>query len=109
MTEMFSYEGFSNHHTRVLDLTSMDTSSLGSSARMFFNCTSLETIFTSDKFVTTYITKGDSMFEGCSKLYGGRGTIYDSSYVDSSYARHDDGYMSYNPGYFTFVTDQLLY
>jgi len=39
------------------------------------------------------------MFRGCTKLVGGAGTKYNSSYVDKTYARIDGG--TSNPGYFT--------
>ena len=107
---MFSYYGYDDDsQNRILDLTNMDTSSLKYADDMFNKCTSLQTIFVSDKFVTTNIATSKYMFENCLSIYGGKGTIYDSSYVDANYAHFDEGYISENPGYFTSLTDQLLY
>ena len=44
------------------------------------------------------------MFSGCTKLIGGAGTKYNSSYVDKTYARIDGG--TSNPGYFTDIADK---
>ena len=66
---------------------------------MFKNATNLKTIYGSSKFVTTAVTSSTNMFYGCTKLIGGAGTKYNSSYVDKTYARIDGG--TSNPGYFT--------
>lgn len=94
-----------------LDLSNFDTSKVTSMWYMFINCNNLSTIYASDKFVTTALTndaisgyaEGNTnstyLFNGCIKLVGGAGTIYDANYTDKNYA-HIDGGPS-NPGYFT--------
>ena len=44
------------------------------------------------------VTTSDYMFEGCINLVGEKGTKYNSSYIDKTYARIDS---SINKGYFT--------
>ena len=46
------------------------------------------------------------MFTSSSKLIGGAGTKYNSSYVDKTYARIDGG--TSNPGYFTDIADKNI-
>ena len=48
---------------------------------------------------TDNVTKGTAMFDGCTNLVGGAGTVYDANHTDHTYA-HIDGGVS-NPGYFT--------
>lgn len=66
---------------------------------MFSGCSSLTTIFASDKFVTNGVTSDSNMFKSCSKLQGGSGTVYDASHTGKEYAHIDGG--TENPGYFT--------
>ena len=47
---------------------------------------------------TEKVTSSTSMFNNCSKLVGGNGTVYDSSNTDATYARID---TAENPGYLT--------
>ena len=87
-----------------LDLSNFDTSKVTSMAYMFYNSYNLKTIYVSDKFNTDNVTSSSNMFTYTSKLVGGAGTKYNSSYVDKTYARIDGG-TSY-PGYFTDVKDK---
>ena len=85
-----------------LDVSGYNTGNVTSMQGMFRNCSQLETIYASDKFVTTKLTSSSSstnMFDSCTLLVGGAGTTYNSSKVDKTYA-HIDGGTS-NPGYFT--------
>ena len=66
---------------------------------MFYSATNLKTIYASDKFNTGSVTTSTKMFTNSTKLVGGAGTKYNSSYVDKTYARIDGG--TSNPGYFT--------
>jgi len=66
---------------------------------MFFNCTSLTTIQVGSAWSTGKVIYGQAMFEDCTALVGGKGTTYDASHTDYTYA-HIDGGTS-NPGYFT--------
>jgi hypothetical protein len=43
------------------------------------------------------------MFNGCVKLVGGQGTVYDKTHVDAARAHIDEG--PNNPGYLTGKTD----
>lgn len=87
-----------------LDLSNFDTSKVGSMLNMFQNCSSLQTIYVSDKFVTsglalsTVTDAGTDMFDGCTNLKGGNGTEYSTSYKDYTYAVID---TDTTPGYFT--------
>ena len=65
---------------------------------MFFDNTAITTIYASNKFNTANVTSSSNMFESSSKLVGGNGTAYNSSYTDKTYARID---ASGTPGYFT--------
>ena len=85
-----------------LDVTKFDTNNVNDMIEMFYSCSSLTTIYTSKKFVTPKKRNNiytSYMFNNCVKLKGGRGTVYDSSKIDGTYARIDGG--SKAPGYFT--------
>lgn len=84
----------------VLDLSSFDTSNVIKMDEMFNDCTALTTIYVSDKWNTAKVEDGNSMFDGCISLVGGKGTTYDENHTDHTYARIDGG--SDNPGYFTW-------
>jgi len=82
-----------------LDISNFDTSKVSRMTNMFLNCTSLVTIYASSNFSTKKVTDfDDDMFKDCTKLTGGNGTTYDSSYIDKTYARID---TAETPGYFT--------
>ena len=83
-----------------IDLTSFDTSNVTEMYGMFKNCGSLENIYASANFTVESITVEDStwMFKDCHSLRGGNGTVYNSSYIDKTYARID---TPSTPGYFT--------
>lgn len=93
-----------------LDLSNFDTSnvnwtSMGGCGQSIFNgCSSLVTIYASDKFVSTLLTL--TIFDGCTSLVGGAGTKYSDAetsdptkYKTAAYARIDGGTST--PGYFT--------
>ena len=94
MNEMFSYS-----KATTLDVSNFDTSNVTEMINMFFYSTNLKTIYVSNKFNTDKVTSSTGMFSGCTKLIGGAGTKYNSSYVDKTYARIDGGTI--RPGYFT--------
>ena len=81
-----------------LDLSSFNTSNVTNMLRMFCDCTELKTIYCNNDWSTTS-AKSDEMFSGCKKLVGGKGTKYNSSCRDKTYARPDGGTGA--PGYFT--------
>lgn len=93
-----------------LDLSSFDTSAVewtsmgGQGTNIFTNCSSLVTIYATEKFNPA--NKNLGIFDGCTNLVGGAGTKYSDAeisdpdnYKTAVYARIDGG--SSNPGYFT--------
>ena len=84
----------------TVDLSSFDTSNVEDMSCMFFGCSALKTVFARE-FDTDSLNPsgGNYMFDGCESLVGGKGTAYDSTRVDATYARLDGG--SSAPGYFT--------
>ena len=95
---------FSGSKATTLDLNNFDTSKVTNMSYMFSSSTNLKTIYVSNKFNTDKVTSSTYMFYGCTKLIGGAGTKYNSSYVDKTYA-HIDGGTS-RPGYFTDIADK---
>ena len=93
------HDMFSNTSTVYIDLSNFDTSKVTNMNNMFYGSNSLKTVYVSNKFDINKVTTSDYMFEGCSNLVGGKGTKYNSSYIDKTYARIDGGTSS--PGYFT--------
>jgi surface protein len=91
---------FSCKSLTVLDLSTFDTSNVTSMSSMFNNCESLTTIYGSnwDTSKSVHPYSNFSMFEGCNKLVGGKGTTYYWRNVDETYARIDRGEEA--PGYF---------
>ncbi len=81
-----------------LDLSQFNTGEVTNMERMFSGCSGLKAIFASGQFITTKVTSGDNMFKGCTPLKGGKGTVYDESHVDYTYARLDNPPSV--PGYF---------
>ena len=81
-----------------LDLSKFDTSKVTQMYLMFQGCSKLKTIYASNKFNTSQVSNSDNMFSGCTSLVGGKGTTYNSSHSDKTYARIDS---SSTPGYFT--------
>lgn len=79
----------------TLDLSSFNSS--WNSTMMFSGCSSLTTIYVSDKW--NNLISGKNMFSSCKNLVGGKGTKFDKNYTNQSYARIDGGPES--PGYLT--------
>ena len=90
---------FSNSVATTIDLSNFDTSKVTDMGRMFYNNPNLKTIYASDKFNTNAVTSSYNMFYNSTKLVGGNGTTYNSSYTGKTYARIDGGASL--PGYFT--------
>ena len=97
VTDM-SYMFYDLHSLTTLDISSFDTSNVTDMSYMFAVMDNLTTIYASNNFITSAVTNSDRMFIGSSKLAGGNGTKYNSSYDDKTYARID---TSSTPGYFT--------
>ena len=89
---------FAESQAKTLDLSNFNTSNVTNMSYMFYSATNLKTIYISDKFNTSNVTTSTNMFYYCTKLVGGAGTKYNSSYTDKTYARID---KSGTPGYFT--------
>ena len=89
----------------VLNLSSFDTSNVIKMDEMFNDCIALTTIYVSDKWTTAKVEDGNSMFDGCISLVGGKGTTYDKNHTDHTYAHIDGGEK--NPGYLTYYKDDV--
>ena len=94
MSDMFS--GMANLTT--LDVSNFNTPKVTNMQSMFYDLRNLTTLYASNNFTTSAVTNSDAMFRSSSKLVGGNGTKYNSSYDDKTYARID---TSSTPGYFT--------
>ena len=80
-----------------LDVSSFNTAKVTDMSDMFYYCRNLKTICVGSGWNTDAVTYSSQMFDGCTKLVGGKGTTYDANHVDKAYA-HIDGGTS-NPGY----------
>lgn len=101
MTAMFS----SCSSLTNLNLSGFNTSKVTITQGMFANCPSLTTIYASNLFNLSSVRGTNNqynMFLNCSSLVGGNGTVYNSSYIDKTYARID---TASTPGYFTLKTN----
>lgn len=94
-----------------LDLNNFNTSQVTNMSYMFCNCSSLRSIYVSEYNETTgngwttkNVTNSYNMFTGATKLVGGNGTVYNSSYIDATYARID---KEGNPGYLTEINNHI--
>ena len=76
-----------------LDLSKFDTQNVTNMSYMFWNSSALTTIYVSDKFVTTKVSSGAKMFEGCTSLKGAI-TEYDKNKTDNTYANYTTGYFT---------------
>ena len=89
---------------KTLDLSGFDTSACTGMAWMFYNCSSLKTIYAGSGWTTANLEyDASSMFYGCTSLVGGNGTKFNSSYTNQLYARIDaagqPGYLSVKKGF----------
>ena len=91
MTSMFS--GCSG--LTSLDLSKFDTQKVTTMGNMFNGCSALTTIYVSNKFVTTNVGFGYSMFYGCTSLKGA--IAYDDNKTDDTYANYNTGYFTLKP------------
>ena len=78
-----------------LDLSKFNTQKVTDMTNMFYGCSDLTTIYVSDKFVTTNVNFGYSMFEGCTSLKGA--IVYDANKIDDTYANYETGYFTLKP------------
>ena len=82
-----------------LGLQNFSFASLQKADVMFNNCANLVKIYCKQDFSKlSNLTSSSDMFNYCTKMKGGKGTLFSSSYTDQTYARPDEGKT--NPGYF---------
>ena len=80
-----------------LDLSGFNTSTTTLAAGTFDGCSNLVTVYVdSTKWNMSGVTTSSNMFKDCTKIVGGNGTTYNSSYIDKTYAHVD---VAGNPGY----------
>jgi surface protein len=82
-----------------LDLSNFNTAKVTNMESMFRYCSELKTIYIGNEWSTNAVEFGSEMFDGCTNLVGGAGTVYDANHTDHTYAHIDGG--ENNPGYFT--------
>ncbi len=77
-----------------LDLSTFNTANVTDMYNMFRDCTNLKTIYISDNWDVSNVTKSDYMFKGCTSLEGDDGTkVGSNTSKDCAYAG-PGGYMS---------------
>lgn len=76
-----------------LDLSSLNTEKIATMDYMFYDCSSLKTIYVGDGWSTDAVTSSELMFGGCTNLAGD--IPYDSSVVDATYAKYEGGYLTH--------------
>ena len=86
-----------------LDISSFNTGNVTNMSYMFQRCSILTTIYAGDGWSTENVQSkyGKNMFNNSTKLVGGKGTAFDASHIDYTYARIDCG--AETPGYFTDI------
>lgn len=96
---------------QILNISNFNTSQVTNMSYMFCNCSSLRSIYVSEYNETTgkgwttkNVTDSDNMFTGATKLVGGNGTKFNSSYIDATYARID---KEGEPGYLTEINNHI--
>lgn len=93
---------------KELDLRNFNTQNVTNMKGMFgyndkeegktYYCSNLETIYVGDGWTTKY-TEDDDLFDGCTKLKGDHGTVYNAQNINIDYAKLDGGKNA--PGYFS--------
>ena len=77
-----------------LDLSKFDTQNVTNMSYMFWRSSDLTTIYVSDKFVTTKVSSGAKMFQGCTNLKGFIDYISNLDKIDHTYANYKTGYFT---------------
>lgn len=110
VTDM-SYMFYNNQKLTTINVSNFNTSQVTNMSYMFCNCSSLRSIYVSEYNETTgkgwttkNVTDSDNMFTGATKLVGGNGTKFNSSYIDATYARID---KEGEPGYLTEINNHI--
>lgn len=94
-------ETFGSSTMDIVDLSGFDTSGVTTVIYLFETAPNIKTIYVSEKFIIDPSLPDKDMFEDDTKLVGGQGTTYNSSYMRKEYARIDDS-SNGKPGYFTY-------
>ena len=81
-----------------LDINNFNTSKVTIMHAMFLGCESLKTIYVGTGWNISRVRNSKYMFENCTNLVGGKGTKYDSEFVDVARAKIDG--CKDEPGYF---------
>ncbi len=99
------FEGISSLES--VHFYSFDTSNCTSTAAMYKNCTSLDTVYVREDPVYSAVTDSKDMFLGCYELVGGfdtrvypQGTTETAMPLDKTNAKIDGGISA--PGYYTY-------
>ncbi|MBP5421323.1 MAG: BspA family leucine-rich repeat surface protein, partial [Paludibacteraceae bacterium] len=95
----------------TIDLSSFNMRNVSASAYMFYGMTKLKKIFVGASWVmndhlASHPDNSKNMFYGCVNVQGEKGTTYDESHVDHTYA-HVDGGVD-DPGYLTLKTQKKV-
>ncbi len=84
-----------------LDVSGFKTDNVTKMSWMFDGCSALKTIYSGNGWSTTAVTESVRMFNRCTSVVGGAGTVYNAEQIDHTYAHIDGG--TENPGYFTSI------
>lgn len=85
-----------------LNLSSFNTAKVTNMTSMFYDCSNLRTICVNESgWSTAAVLYGSAMFYSCTKLVGGNGTVFNSSYTDQTRACIDKPGQA---GYLTCAT-----
>lgn len=96
MNQMFAY----TDSLTTIDLSGFDTNNVKNLDFMFESSPKLTTIYVGDKFDVSDVNTSKRLFYNNNLLVGGSGTVFNSNYVGTEYAKIDCG--TSNPGYFTY-------
>ena len=88
----------------ILDVSNWNASAVDNMQGMFDDCTSLQTIYAASGTDWSSGTGGEGMFNGCTYLEGGNGTVYHEQEHYRSYARIDG--LKGKRGYCTDIKDK---
>ena len=90
---------FSGTKIQELDLSNFSTNIVTDTHNMFDSCRNLKTVYVSENWDLSNVTNSNKMFASTINIVGENGTVFDSNYIDKTYARID-GYNNL-PGYFS--------
>ena len=87
----------------ILDLDCFNTCNVESACGMFDGCLNLKRIYVGSKWDLSRCWETEQMFEGCTSITGGNGTLYDADQIGTIYGRID---REGAPGYLTDKQDK---